>query len=133
MDGVAKAVDRVSFSIAPKEVLGLVGESGCGKSVTALSILRLIREPGRIEGGRVLFKDQDLLRISPKEMRALRGNRISMIFQEPMTSLNPVHRIGKQISEVMIKHRGYSKHEGLEQAVEILRKVKIPSPEKTGA
>jgi peptide/nickel transport system ATP-binding protein/oligopeptide transport system ATP-binding protein len=130
MDGVAKAVDGVSFGVNPKEVLGLVGESGCGKSVTALSILRLIREPGRIESGRILFKDRDLLKLPAKEMRALRGDRISMIFQEPMTSLNPVHRIGKQISEVTIKHRGYSKREGLNQAIEILRRVRIPSPEK---
>ena len=130
MDGVAKAVDAVSFRIDPKEVLGLVGESGCGKSVTALSILRLIREPGRIVSGAIYFKGRDLLRLSPKEMRSLRGNRISMIFQEPMTSLNPVHRIGQQIAEVSIKHRGLSRQEGLNQAVEILSHVKIPSPEK---
>ena len=130
MDGAAKAVDGVSFQIEPNEIVGLVGESGCGKSVTALSIMRLIRVPGKIESGKIYFQGDDLLAMPPHQMRALRGNRISMIFQEPMTSLNPVHKIGRQIAEVTIKHRGLSRKEGWAQAIEILKRVKIPAPEK---
>ena len=108
-DGVAKAVDDVSFRMERGETLGIVGESGCGKSVTALTIMRLIKEPpGRIAGGRILFKEQDLLTLRPAEMRHIRGNRISMIFQEPMTSLNPVYTVGDQIAEMFVFHRHMS-------------------------
>lgn len=107
--GVLKAVDDVSFSIGRSEILALVGESGCGKSVTALSIMRLIATPpGKIAGGEVIFNGQDLLRLSPAQMQQVRGNGIGMIFQEPMTSLNPVLTIGEQISETLIAHRGES-------------------------
>ncbi|MGH7549801.1 MAG: ABC transporter ATP-binding protein [Gemmatimonadota bacterium] len=130
-EGTAKAVDGVSFEIAEQETLGIVGESGCGKSVTALSILRLIPDPpGRIEGGRVVFQNRDLLSISEKEMRRIRGNEIAMIFQEPMTSLNPVYTIGEQIGEVLRLHRGMSRGEAEERSIEMLRRVRIPDPEQ---
>jgi oligopeptide/dipeptide ABC transporter ATP-binding protein len=129
--GVARAVDDVSFQLAPGEVLGLVGESGCGKSVTAQSVLRLIPEPpGKIVNGRILFDGRDLLAIPMDEMRSIRGKRISMIFQEPMSSLNPVYTVGDQIGEMFSLHQGSSKRESLEQAVEMLRKVQIPAPER---
>ena len=103
--GTARSVDGVSFDVAPGETLGVVGESGCGKSVTALSILRLIRPPGRIESGsRIEFDGRDLLMLSEKELRSVRGNRIAMIFQEPMTALNPVFSVGDQIAEVVRVH-----------------------------
>src|SRR5687768_17377959 len=107
-EGVVRAVDGVSFEVFPGETLGLVGESGCGKSVSALSVMRLIPEPpGRIEvGSRILFKGEDLARASEERMQQIRGNDIAMIFQEPMTSLNPVFRVGDQISEPLRKHRG---------------------------
>ena len=131
LEGGAKAVDDVSFHLNKGETLGLVGESGCGKSVTALSIMRLIPDPpGRIERGRILFDGLDLLRLPLSRMRDIRGERISMIFQEPMTSLNPVFSIGEQISEMFFIHRGSSKREGLDRAVELLRRVQIPDPEK---
>src|SRR5579863_3799744 len=108
-DGVAKAVDGVSYSVNRSETLGVVGESGCGKSVTAASILRLVPDPpGRIVGGRILFEGRDLLGLPMSEMRTLRGNRIGMIFQDPMTSLNPVFPIGDQIVEVIREHRAIS-------------------------
>ncbi|MGH7573093.1 MAG: ABC transporter ATP-binding protein, partial [Gemmatimonadota bacterium] len=130
-EGTARAVDGVSFEIAEQETLGIVGESGCGKSVTALSILRLIPDPpGRIEGGKVVFQNRDLLPISEKEMRRIRGNEIAMIFQEPMTSLNPVYTIGEQIGEVLRLHRGMSRGEAEERSVEMLRRVRIPDPEQ---
>ncbi len=128
--GTARAVDSVSFSVSGGEVLGIVGESGCGKSVTALSILGLIPSPGIIAGGRILFEGRDLLSIPETEMESLRGESISMIFQEPMTSLNPVFRIGDQIAEVLLRHRRMSKKEASAQVVELLRQVGIPSPEK---
>ena len=126
-----KAVDGVSYSIVKGKTLGLVGESGCGKSVSALSILRLIPSPpGEIVGGAITFEGRDLLKLSESEMRSLRGNDIAMIFQEPMTSLNPVFTIGYQISEAIRLHKNASKAEAKEIAIELLRKVKIPSPEQ---
>jgi oligopeptide/dipeptide ABC transporter ATP-binding protein len=130
-EGTAKAVDGVSFAVVEQETLGIVGESGCGKSVTALSILRLIPyPPGRVEGGSVHFQGRDLLKLSEREMRRIRGNEIAMIFQEPMTSLNPVYTVGEQISEVLRLHRGMSRAEADERAVEMLRRVRIPDPEQ---
>jgi len=129
--GVLKAIDGVDFEIYPGETLGLVGESGCGKSVTALSIMRLIQEPpGRIVDGEVWFKGRDLLKLKPEEMRRIRGNDISMIFQEPMTSLNPVFTVGNQISEAILLHKDVSKKEAMVQTVEMLRKVDISIPEQ---
>jgi oligopeptide/dipeptide ABC transporter ATP-binding protein len=130
-EGVAKAVDGISYQLAKGEPLGVVGESGCGKSVTALSILRLIPvPPGRIVGGEILFKETNLINLPEEEMRKIRGNRISMIFQEPMTSLNPVFTIGNQIQETIKLHQGLSKRDSLEKSVEMLRLVNIPSPER---
>jgi peptide/nickel transport system ATP-binding protein/oligopeptide transport system ATP-binding protein len=129
--GVARAVDDVSFQLASGEVLGIVGESGCGKSVTAQSVLRLVPDPpGKIVHGRVLFDGRDILAIPMGEMRRIRGKRISMIFQEPMTSLNPVYTVGDQIGEMFSLHQGLSKKESLERAVDTLRKVQIPAPER---
>ena len=129
--GVAKAVEDVSFNINAGETLGLVGESGCGKSVTALSVMRLIPSPpGRIEKGRILFRDRDILGITGAEMRRVRGNDIAMIFQEPMTSLNPVFTIGSQIIEAVVLHQKVGKKEARSRTVEILRLVGIPDPEQ---
>ena len=130
-EGIAKAVDDVSFHLNKGETIGLVGESGCGKSVTALSIMRLIPEPpGRIVHGRVYFDRKNLLELPMSDMRRIRGNRISMIFQEPMTSLNPVFTIGNQISEMFVLHQKLSKRESWDRAIEMLRLVQIPSPER---
>lgn len=130
-EGVVKAVDGVSFDIFRGRTLGVLGESGCGKSVTALSIMRLIPDPpGRIISGSIEFEGTDLLELSPGTMRDIRGNRISMIFQEPMTSLNPVYTIGDQISEAYITHQNLPKSEAMRQAAEMLRLVGIPAPEK---
>ena len=127
--GIVKAVDGVSFDLRKGETLGIVGESGCGKSITALSIMRLIPEPpGRIVGGKVTLDGTDLLAQDEKQMRDIRGNDISMIFQEPMTSLNPVLTIGYQIAEALFLHQNLSKAEALERAVEMLNVVKIPEP-----
>ena len=126
--GLIKAVNDVSFDIAQGETLALVGESGCGKSMTALSLLRLLPEPGRIVGGEISLDGRDLLRLPDVEMRRIRGNEISMIFQEPMTSLNPVLRIGDQIAEVLQLHQGDSKQQALEQAAELLIQVGISDP-----
>jgi peptide/nickel transport system ATP-binding protein len=124
-------VDGVSFSLEPGRTLGIVGESGCGKSVTALSIMGLVPQPpGRIAGGEILFEGRDLLKLAPAQLRALRGDRISMIFQEPMSSLNPAFTIGDQIAEVLLRHRKFSRKKAKELAIEMLRKVRIPSPER---
>ncbi len=130
-DGVVRAVDGVSFSVAPGETLAVVGESGCGKSVTSLSILRIIASPpGRIVAGRVLFEGRDLLALTGEEMRAVRGNSIAMIFQEPMTSLNPALTVGRQIAESLVLHRGLSRDAAMTKAIEMLRKVRMPEPER---
>ncbi|HET9577826.1 MAG TPA: ABC transporter ATP-binding protein [Usitatibacter sp.] len=128
--GVVHAVDDVSFTLEAGRTLGLVGESGCGKSVTALSIMGLIARPRGEVHGEVLFEGRDLLRLAPQEMRDVRGDRISMIFQEPMTSLNPAFSIGEQIVEGILRHRAVGRKEAREQAIEMLRRVRIPSPER---
>ncbi len=129
-DGLARAVDGVSYGIMKGETLGVVGESGCGKSVTALSILRLIPDPpGKIVDGEIIFEGNNLLEFSPAEMRRIRGNDISMIFQEPMTSLNPVFTIGNQIAEAVRLHQGLSKKDALDKSIEMLTLVGIPVPE----
>ncbi len=127
-DGTVRAVDSLDLHINEKETLSLVGESGCGKSITAFSIMRLVPPPGMITSGEILFEGQDLLDLPDERMRRIRGNRISMIFQEPMTSLNPVFRIGDQIAEGLRLHRGLSAREARDETVEILRCVGIPSP-----
>ncbi|RMH38993.1 MAG: ABC transporter ATP-binding protein [Deltaproteobacteria bacterium] len=129
--GIVTAVDGVSFSIPAGTTVGVVGESGCGKSVTALSVMRLIpNPPGRIAAGAVRYRGKDLLALSEAEMRAIRGNQISMIFQEPMTSLNPVFTAGDQVAEAVRLHQGKTKREALQVAVDMFRKVGIPSPEE---
>ncbi len=129
-DGVVTAVDHVSFSVRPGEVVGIVGESGCGKSVASLSILRLIQDPpGKIVGGRILFEGRDLLALNDEDMRAIRGNDIAMIFQEPMTSLNPVYTIGNQIGEAIELHQGLDRAQVREKTIEMLKLVGIPRPE----
>jgi oligopeptide/dipeptide ABC transporter ATP-binding protein len=128
LDGVVNAVDGVDFHVLRGEVLGLVGESGCGKSVTALSILQLLRCPPAEIQGRILFEDEDLLRLSKEDIRKIRGSGISMIFQEPMTSLNPVLKIGEQIAEAVRIHKEMNRRESWQWAVEMLRMVQIPSP-----
>jgi oligopeptide/dipeptide ABC transporter ATP-binding protein len=130
-EGEVKAVDGVSFDVFKGKTLGIVGESGCGKSVTSLSIMRLIpNPPGKVVGGEILFEGRDLLKVSADEMRNIRGNRISMIFQEPMTSLNPVFTIGNQLREAIAIHSNLSKQAVADRAVEMLKLVGIPSPEK---
>jgi peptide/nickel transport system ATP-binding protein/oligopeptide transport system ATP-binding protein len=130
-EGEVRAVDGVSFGIAAGKTLGIVGESGCGKSVTSLSIMRLVAEPpGRIVGGEIRYQGKDLLKLSQAEMRKIRGNEISMIFQEPMTSLNPVFTIGNQIREAIELHQDLSRSAIRDKAVEMLKLVGIPSPEK---
>ena len=127
--GQVVAVDGVSFPVRRGRTLGIVGESGCGKSVTAMSIMRVLPQPmGKILSGEIAFEDKNLATLDAGEMRTIRGNRISMIFQEPMTALNPVHRIGKQISEVLLQHTDLSGVEAWEKSIEMLDKVGIPSP-----
>ncbi len=129
--GVARSVDGVSFTVGTGETLGVVGESGCGKSVTALSILRLVRPPGRIEAGSAIrFEGKDLLTLGEHAMQQIRGNRIAMVFQEPMTALNPVFTVGDQIAEVARIHAGMSKRDAWRKAIEMLRLVGIPAPEQ---
>ena len=127
--GSVRAVDNISFSIPRGGTVGLVGESGCGKSVTSLSIMRLVASPGRIASGQILLDGTDLVQVSEKDMRNFRGNRISMIFQEPMTSLNPVFTIGDQVGEVFKIHQGSGSLEAREKAIEMLRVVRIPAPD----
>ena len=130
-DGIVRAVDGVSLALSKGETLGVVGESGCGKSITALSILRLVPSPpGRIVGGTIRFQGRNLLELTEADMRALRGNHISMIFQEPMTSLNPVLSIGRQITETLMLHQGLSRHAAFERAVEMLTLVRIPEAQR---
>jgi peptide/nickel transport system ATP-binding protein/oligopeptide transport system ATP-binding protein len=126
--GLVRAVDGVSFHLDRGELLGLVGESGCGKSITALSIMRLIAPPGRIVGGEILFDGKDLLKLSDAEMREMRGDDIAMIFQDPMTSLNPVYTVGEQIAEALRLHRKLSRPEARRAAIEAMREVAIPDP-----
>lgn len=129
-DGVVKAVDGVDFYVNPGEVLGLVGESGCGKSVTSLSVMRLIGIPGKVVEGDIYFEGKELLKLPESEMVAMRGNRMSMIFQQPQSSLNPVFKVGDQVAEVLQIHQGMSKEESWQRAVELLHLVGIPDTEK---
>ena len=130
-EGIVRAVDGVSFSVGEGATVGVVGESGCGKSVTSLSIMQLIpTPPGRYERGKIFFRGQDLLSLTEREMRGLRGNSISMIFQEPMTSLNPVYTVGEQIMEAIRLHQKTGRKEARERAIEMLKLVGIPAPEQ---
>ncbi|MEZ5307669.1 MAG: ABC transporter ATP-binding protein [Pyrinomonadaceae bacterium] len=129
-EGIVKAVNGVSFTISEGEMLGLVGESGCGKSITALSILGLVAKPGKIVGGSIRFNGKELVGASAAEMRALRGNDIGMIFQDPMTSLNPVFTIGEQIAEALRLHRGLNRTDAWKEASKAMHEVAIPSPER---
>ena len=129
-DGVVKAVDGVDFEVYPGEVLGLVGESGCGKSVTSFSVMRLIGVPGKVVEGEIFFEGTDLLKIPESEMMKIRGNRISMIFQQPQSALNPVFRAGNQISEVLDIHLNYDKEAARKRAIQLLELVGIPEPER---
>ncbi|KAF0111078.1 MAG: peptide/nickel transport system ATP-binding protein [Chloroflexi bacterium] len=127
-DGIVKAVDGVDFSVKAGEVLGIVGESGCGKSVTSLSVMRLVGIPGKITGGEILFEGKDLLKLSEEEMTKMRGDRVSMIFQQPQSSLNPVFRVGDQVAEVLQIHKKMNKKESFQKAIELLTLVGIPDP-----
>ncbi len=128
--GTVRAVDTLDLTVRAGRVLGLVGESGCGKTVTALSILNLVPPPGRIVAGKIYFEGRDLLELAPEEIRQIRGRRISMIFQEPMTALNPVFTVGNQIAEVLTMHQAATRKEALGIAADLLQSVGIPSPEK---
>ena len=128
--GEVKAIRDVSFSVHKNEIVGIVGESGSGKSVTSLSIMGLLAYPGRVTGGEILFKGEDLTKLNKGKMRKIQGNQIAMIFQDPMTSLNPLFTIGNQISEAILTHQKMGKEEAKKKAIEMLRLVGIPSPEK---
>ena len=130
-NGIAHVLDGIEFSLSKGEILGIVGESGCGKSMTALAIMGLVpTPPGRIAGGEIVYRGENLLKASKERMRRIRGNRISMIFQEPMTALNPVFTVGDQIAESIVLHQGLSRRDALDRAVELLREVHIPAPER---
>src|SRR5687767_10919432 len=131
--GLVRAVDDVSFHIEAGELLGLVGESGCGKSITALSIMRLIYPPGKIAAGSIRFKGEELTTASDDRMRQIRGNDIAMIFQDPMTSLNPVYTVGEQIAEALRLHRKLDKRTAWAAAIDAMKEVSIPSPERRAA
>lgn len=129
-EGRVRAVDDVSFTVKAGETLGIVGESGCGKSVTAQSIMRLLPQPmGQIASGEILFKGEDLVSLTLEQMRKIRGAKIGMVFQEPMTALNPVHTIGRQLAEVLLLHKNITHQQALQQSVDLLDKVGIPSPD----
>ncbi|MEL7647776.1 MAG: ABC transporter ATP-binding protein [Sedimentibacter sp.] len=129
--GIVKAADDVSFYVKEGETLGIVGESGCGKSITCMSLVRLVETPpGKYAGGQILFDGEDMLKVSDERIREIRGNDISFIFQEPMTSLNPIFKIGRQISETMMLHRGMTKDEAYKESIKMLELVKIPNPER---
>ena len=129
-DGVVRAVDGVNFEVFPGEVLGLVGESGCGKSVTSLSIMGLVSKPGRVDGGEILLDGNNLLKLPEDEMVKIRGNRVSMIFQQPQSALNPVFKVGDQLSEVLNVHQDMGKEAGWNRAVALLKMVGVPDPER---
>jgi oligopeptide/dipeptide ABC transporter ATP-binding protein len=129
-DGIVRAVDGIDFHVDRGEIVGLVGESGCGKSVTSLSVMQLVSRPGRIESGEILFDGRDLLKLQPDEMRRIRGDRIGMIFQQPTSSLNPVWDVGRQIAEVLEIHRGLKRGPALGRALELMKMVGIPDPER---
>jgi peptide/nickel transport system ATP-binding protein len=129
-DGLLQAVDGVSFNVEPGQVLGIVGESGCGKSVTCLTIMGLNDKRNTTSTGEVLFRGENLLKASPRRLREVRGNEIAMIFQDPMTSLNPVHTIGKQLGEAVTLHRNVSRKEARARALELLEAVRIPRAER---
>lgn len=129
-EGVVRAVDGVDFEVYPGEVLGIVGESGCGKSVTSLSIMRLISKPGRVDAGEILLDGEDLLKFPEDEMIKVRGNRISMIFQQPQTALNPVFKVGEQLAEVLDVHQGLGREAGWQRAINLLKMVGVPDPER---
>jgi oligopeptide/dipeptide ABC transporter ATP-binding protein len=129
-DGIVRAVDGVDFEVYPGEVLGIVGESGCGKSVTSLSIMGLIAKPGKIDAGKILLDGENLLEFSEEEMIKIRGNRISMIFQQPQTALNPVFKVGDQLAEVLDVHQDLGKEAGWQRAIALLKMVGVPDPER---
>jgi ABC-type microcin C transport system duplicated ATPase subunit YejF len=129
-DGIVRAVDGISFTVDRGEIMGLVGESGCGKSVTSLSIMRLVPPPGRIEAGTVLFEGRDLLTLRSEQMRSIRGQQLAMIFQQPTSSLNPVWDVGRQIGETLEIHRGMRRKDARKRALELLQLVGIPDPER---
>lgn len=128
--GVVPAVDGVSIDVPPGKIIGLVGESGCGKSMTAMSVMGLLRHPGRVVDGKILLEGRDITHLSRKELSKIRGNEISMIFQEPMTSLNPVYPVGKQVLEAILLHQKVSKEEAKQRVIDIFKEVGIPEPEK---